>query len=130
MRNLLFSIALLLVSAVAFGQVSGPIFCGKRWYSEMLKDADGTIHPPEKGAEKDYMHFTCDSAFTLAEAGVVLKGKWTFDEDAMLITLQQQQIATMPEFIAFHIIDYDDSHLVLIGQKGTDSEQTLFLYTK
>lgn len=96
----------------------------------MLKDGNGAIHPPEKGTEKDYMHFTCDSAFTLIEAGVVLKGKWSFDENAMIITLAQQQIATMPELIAFHIIDYDDAHLVLIGQKGTDSEQTLFLYTK
>lgn len=130
MRSVLFTIVLVAVSVVSFGQVSGPLFCDKKWFCDMLKDADGTIHPPEKGTEKDYMHFTCDSAFTLTEAGVVLKGRWSFDEDAMVITLAQQQIATMPDVIAFHIIDYDDSHLVLIGQKGTDSEQTLFLYTR
>lgn len=96
----------------------------------MTKDKDGTIHAPEKGTEKDYMHFTCDSAFTLAEAGLLLKDKWTFDNETMIITLIQEQIATMPEYIAFHILDYDERHLVLVGQKGTNSEQVLYLYVK
>ncbi|WP_345084661.1 hypothetical protein [Nemorincola caseinilytica] len=111
-------------------QVAGHLFCGRNWYCEMTKDPDGNIYPAGKGTEKDHMSFNCDSTFVLVEDTVTLKGKWKFEEEEMVITLVQQQIATMPGEIAFHIIDHDEGHLVLIGQKGTAGERTMYLYTK
>jgi len=105
-------------------------FCGKKWYCEMTKDADGTTHPPVKGSENDYMHFLCDSTFILREDTITLKGKWRFDEGTKTITLQQQQLNNIPETFSFHIIESDEGHLVIIGQEGTKNEETAYLYSK
>jgi hypothetical protein len=87
------------------------IFCGKKWYCEMTKYNDGTIHPTEKSKTDDYMHFLCDSSsFILFEGGISLKGDWTFDEATMIITLHQKQQSTISNSFAFHIIEYDDTH--------------------
>ena len=96
----------------------------------MTKDADGTTHPPDKGTEKDYMQFYCDSNFTLQERGTTLKGKWVFDEETAILTLIQSQIATIPEKISFHFIEYDDVHLVMVGQSGTNGDSTVYFITK
>lgn len=130
MRKTVSVITLLLLPLLSFGLPAGHIFCGRSWYCEMTKDPDGHSYPPEKGTEKNHMSFACDSTFTLEEGGVVLKGKWTFTEEEMIITLIQHQIETMPEEISFHITDHDEGHLVLVGQKGTDSERTMYLYAK
>jgi hypothetical protein len=123
--------ALLLTSSHLHAQdVGQEVFCGKKWYCEMTKDPDGTPHPPEKGSENDYMLFACDSNFTLAEKGTILKGKWVFDKEKSILTLIQSQISTMPERISFHFMEYDDSHLVMVGQSGTNSESTVYFITK
>ncbi len=97
----------------------------------MTKSADGSIHPTEKSKADDYMHFLCDSSsFILIESGITLKGNWSFDEATMIITLHQKQLNTIPDSFAFHIIEYDDSHMVIMGQEGTANEETLHLYTK
>ncbi len=134
-RPLAFIIFMLFMLAPAscFGQVAGAesdIFCGKRWYCEMTKDADGTIHPPDPGSDKDFMQFLCDSTFFLTEKGIQLKGRWEFDNIGMVLTLKQTQIDTMPESFSFHIIDYDEGHLVVIGREGTDNEETAHHSTK
>lgn len=128
------SVILIFISLLAalplMAQVPGPDFCDKKWYCEMTKDADGNTSPPEKGTENNYMHFLCDSSFTLSEGTILLKGKWEFDAETMTITLVQQQIETMPERISFHIIDFDEGHLVIVGRQGTDSDKTVYFYTK
>ena len=106
------------------------LFCGKKWYCEVTKDADGTSHLPDSGSENDYMHFLCDSTFVLSEKGIVLKGKWIFDITTKTITLQQTQLNNIPESFSFHIIDYDEEHLVIIGQEGTKNDETAYLYSK
>lgn len=137
-RHIACSIIIILISlcftSTAAAQVAGmeaDIFCGKKWYCEMTKSADGTIHTTEKSNAEDYMHFLCDSnSFILIESGITLKGNWSFDETTMIITLHQKQLNTLPDSFAFHIIEYDDSHMVIIGQQGTENEETLHLYTK
>lgn len=124
---------ILFFSASAMAQMQLPgteLFCDKKWYCEMTKDADGTIHPPDPGTENDYMNLRCDSTFTLIEAGIVLQGHWHFDSANMLLTLYQTQIATLPEQFSFHIIDQDESHLVIMGREGTTSAETAHLYTR
>ncbi len=108
----------------------GEIFCGKKWYCEMTKDADGTTHPPEAGTEKDFMYFLCDSTFVLTENGIVLKGKWSYDDSTRTIKLQQKQLDNIPESFSFHIIESDEGHLVIIGQEGTSGEETAYLFSK
>ena len=115
--------------AYAQAKVHEP-FCGKKWYCEMTKDADGKTHPPEKGTEDDFMLFACDSNFTLKENGIVLKGKWTFDDSTAMLTLLQTQLNTIPEKILFHFMEYDEVHLVIVGEEGTDSESTAYFISK
>jgi len=137
-RFIILSISVVLLSVgfsnTASAQVSGmeaDIFCGKKWYCEMTKYNDGTIHPNEKSKTDDYMHFLCDSSsFILFEGGISLKGDWTFDEATMIITLHQKQQSTISNSFAFHIIEYDDTHMVIMGEEGTATEETLHLYTK
>jgi hypothetical protein len=137
-RHIAYSISIIVLSfcftSTAAAQVAGmeaDIFCGKKWYCEMTKSADGSIHPTEKSKADDYMHFLCDSSsFILIESGITLKGNWSFDEATMVITLHQKQLNTIPDSFAFHIIEYDDSHMVIMGQEGTANEETLHLYTK
>ena len=105
-------------------------FCGKKWYCEMTKDGDGNTHPPEAGTEKDFMLFSCDNNFTLLEKGTNLAGKWTFDEETAIVTLTQTQIPTIPDKISFHFIEYDETHLVMLGQEGTKGESTVYFVTK
>lgn len=105
-------------------------FCDKKWYCEMTKDADGQVLPQEKGSENDYMHFRCDSTFTLSEGGVVLAGKWSYDFDTRLITLMQDQLKNIPESFSFHIVDSDDGHMVIVAGAGSASQETAYLYTK
>jgi len=106
------------------------LFCGKKWYCEMTKDGDGTPHTPDSSAAGDYMHFLCDSTFILKEKGITLKGNWEFNDTTMTITLRQSQLNTIPESFSFHIIDFDEGHLVIIGQEGTKNEETAYLYSK
>ena len=122
---------LLLGSASAYGQqkIDEP-FCGKKWYCEMTKDADGKTHAPEKGSEADYMLFACDSNFTLQESGTTLKGRWIFDDESAIITLIQTQLTSIPERISYHFMEYDDSHLVMVGQAGTNGESTAYFITR
>lgn len=127
----LFLFTLLIITKTTFPQIVAANFlCGKHWYCEMTKDADGTIHPVEKSAEGNYMYFLCDSTFELSENGIVLKGQWMFNDTARIITLSQTQMNTIPEIIEFHILDYDSDRLVIIGERGTDNEKTAHLYTK
>lgn len=127
---------LLIVSCcgTTWGQVAGSdadIFCGKKWYSEMTKSADGTIFPTDSSKANNYMHFLCDSnAFTLVEDSITLKGTWIFDEATMVITLHQNQLNNLPEKFSFHIIEYDDTHMVILGQQGAAQQETIYLYTK
>ena len=137
-RFIILSISVVLLSVgfstTASAQVAGmeaDIFCGKKWYCAMTKSADGTIHPTEKSKADDYMHFLCDSTtFILIESGIKLKGNWSFDESTMIITLHQKQLNTIPDSFAFHIIEYDDTHMVIMGQEGAANEETLHLYNK
>ena len=129
-RTILFAIFLLFAATNGYAQPSTLEFCDKKWYCEMTKDADGKTWPPEKGTENNYMHFLCDSTFALSEGTVLLKGRWEFDTETMVITLVQQQIETIPERISFHIIDLDEGHLVIVGRQGTDSDKTVYFYTK
>ncbi len=128
------SVFLILISLFAampiMAQVPVPDLCDKKWYCEMIKDDNGKTSPPEKGTENNYMHFLCDSSFILSEGAVLLKGRWEFDSETMVITLVQQQIETIPERISFHIIDSDEGHLVIVGRQGTDSDKTVYFYTK
>ena len=96
----------------------------------MTRDADGKTNPPDKGTENNYMYFDCDSNFTLQESGIMLKGKWIFDEETATLTLSQSQMTSIPEKITFHFMEYDDSHLVMIGQEGTNSESTVYFITR
>lgn len=135
MRFLIVCISLfcLLLPADGYSQSVTPVYeiiCGKKWYIEMIKDAEGNTSTPEAATEKDCMHFGCDSTFVLVEGSVVLKGKWTFDRTTMNIKMEQSQIATMPEAFSFHIVDYDESHLVLVGQEGTINEGTAHLIAR
>jgi len=121
----------LLISAAAYSQVKNDVpFCGKKWFCESTKDGDGTMHPPEKGSENDYMQFLCDNSFVLLEKGTMLKGKWIFDEETAILTLSQTQLTSIPDKFSFHFMEYDDSHLVMIGEEGTKGESTVFLTTK
>lgn len=138
MRFAIYTICFLFLSVfyhtAANAQIAGneaDIFCGKIWYCEMTKSADGTITPTPKAKADDYMHFYCDSnTFLLLESGITLKGSWTFDEGTMTITLHQKQLNTIPDSFAFHIIEYDNSHMVIIGMEGTENEETAHLYTR
>jgi hypothetical protein len=127
---------LLVLLSLAIGNTSfaqtedSTAFCGKKWYCEMTKDADGVTHPPEAGTEKDFMDFRCDSTFELAENGIVLKGTWLYNEETRTIKLTQTQMDNIPESFSFHIIDSDEGHLVIIGQEGTTNEETAYFYTK
>ncbi len=96
----------------------------------MTKGPDGIPHMTDSSSAKDYMDFRCDSTFTLSEQGTVLKGNWSFDPGTMTITLTQKQLQTIPEKITFHVIEYDGEKLVIIGQQGTNSEETAYLYSK
>ena len=124
-------LASILSGMYASGQTPSEIpFCNRKWYCEMTKDAEGNPHLADSSTAKDYMDFRCDSSFTLSEQGIILKGKWSFDPVTMTITLTQNQIQTIPEHIKFHVIEYDGEKLVIIGQEGTNNEETAFLYTK
>jgi hypothetical protein len=105
-------------------------FCDKKWYCEMTKGPDGIPHITDSSSAKDYMDFRCDSTFTLSEQGTTLKGTWSYDPGTMTITLSQKQLQTIPEKITFHVIEYDGERLVIIGQEGTNSEETAYLYSK
>ncbi|MBL7692544.1 MAG: hypothetical protein JNM41_13215 [Flavipsychrobacter sp.] len=105
-------------------------FCDRKWYCEMTKGPDGIPHVTDSSSAKDYMDFRCDSTFTLSEQGTVLKGTWSYDPGTMTITLFQKQMLTIPERITFHVIEYDGEKLVIIGQEGTSSEETAYLYSK
>lgn len=119
------------MSISSFGQIAEEIpFCDKKWYCEMTKGPDGIPHMTDSSSAKDYMDFSCDSTFTLSEQGTVLKGNWYFDPGSMTITLIQKQLQTIPEKITFHVIEYDGEKLVIIGQQGTNSEETAYLYSK
>lgn len=129
-KLLLFSLLAIISSLYAHAQASTTLICGKKWYWEMTKDASGEVHEVDTGATNDYMYFKCDSNFVLEEQGTELKGTWTFDTGTMTIILFQHQINSIPERITFHLIDYDEGKLVIMGREGTNEEQTGFLYTK
>ena len=107
-----------------------PAFCNKKWYCEMTKDAEGNVISPEKGSENDFMHFRCDSSFSLSESGILLEGKWSYDNDSRIITLRQHQLNNIPEAFSFHIIDADEGHMVIVAQSGSASQETAYLFTK
>jgi len=96
----------------------------------MTKDADGKVLPQEKGSENDYMHFRCDSTFTLSEGGIVLQGTWSYDDETRLITLMQKQLNNIPESFSYHIIDSDEGHMVIVAGAGSASQETAYLITK
>ncbi|MBX2907825.1 MAG: hypothetical protein KF744_17395 [Taibaiella sp.] len=106
------------------------VICGKKWYCEMTKDAEGNVIPPETGSEKDYMYFKCDSTFTLAEGNILLEGKWSFNFDTKVITLHQEQLNNFPESLSFNIIDADDGHMVIVAQSGTEKQETAYLVAR
>ena len=105
-------------------------FCGRKWYCESTKDIDGNIHVPEKGEENDYMLFLCDSNFLLIEDSTTLKGKWCFDEETAIITLTQSQITSLPDKFSYHFMEYDEAHLVMIGEEGTHGQTIAYFITK
>lgn len=129
--HIIFCLLLLPSSTRAHAQekINEP-FCGKKWYCEMTKDSSGKILSPEKGTENNYMYFGCDSNFTLLEGDITLKGKWSFDDATAVLTLSQSQLNTIPEKISFHFIEYDEVHLVMVGQAGTNSNNTVYFITK
>ncbi len=96
----------------------------------MTKDAEGNVISPEKGSENDFMHFRCDSSFSLSESGILLEGKWSYDNDSRIITLRQHQLNNIPEAFSFHIIDADEGHMVIVAQSGSASQETAYLFTK
>lgn len=96
----------------------------------MTKDAEGTIYPTPDSSANNFMNFRCDSTFTLVENQTTLEGKWEFDSNTMTISLHQSQLANLPELFSFHIIDYDEGNLVIIGRQGTDNEETAHLFTR
>jgi hypothetical protein len=111
-------------------EVTSSIFCDKKWYCEMTKDANGTLYPTPDSNANNFMNFRCDSTFTLVENQTTLEGRWEFDSNTMTISMHQSQMTNIPELFSFHIIDYDEGHLVIIGRQGTDNEETAHLFTK
>lgn len=96
----------------------------------MTKDAEGNVTPPEKGSENDYMFFKCDSTFTLAESGIILQGKWSYDVETRTIKLQQEQLTNIPETFSFHVVESDEGHMVIVADSGSASQETAYLFTK
>jgi hypothetical protein len=102
----------------------------KTWILSKYKESDGSMYPPLAQMKNGYTRYFQDGTFESKEQGILIKGKWTFDEKTMILTTTQNQIKDYPAKIEAKVIKLDAKEMIIEALDEEGSKLTLFLIPK
>ncbi|MBK6483373.1 MAG: hypothetical protein IPG01_09635 [Chitinophagaceae bacterium] len=124
---------LLIISSVAIAQTQAldkkHLLC-KTWVLEKYKETNGKIYYPPSELRSEYLKYNCDGTMESIEGGLLLKGKWTFDESEGTITSIQNATKDYPAKIVTRIIMITEKELVIEGIDAGGDKLILYLRSK
>jgi hypothetical protein len=97
--------------------------CGKKWFVEKIKEADGTISKPTKAAQSYYTLYSCDGAFESKEDMRTTGGQWSIDEASDMLILNDDQNGAY----SIHVLQADGKHMVIDEQDANGNTTTVYL---
>lgn len=90
--NKIFLVVLLpTMSFILLSQITKENICGKKWYPDRYKEADGKIYPFDKETKLLFTKFNCDGTFeSWEDRGVFVKGTWVLDENTSWVKIKSK----------------------------------------
>lgn len=125
-----FMVALTIVTQAQNQTVIRKEFLCKTWLMEKYQEADGKIYPIPSEMKNEYLKYNCDGTMESIEGGLLLKGKWTFDESKGTITTTQYTTKDYPTKIVTQIITLTEKELVIEGLDAGGDKLILYLRSK
>ena len=134
MKRLFSLIILMLVLSIAtYSQtqatVEKELLC-KTWFLEKYQEADGKTYPSPMEMKNEYLKYNCDGTMESIEGGLLLGGKWTFDETKGIITVTQNTTKDYPTKIVTRVISLTEKELVIEGIDAGGDKLILYLRPK
>lgn len=117
---------LISISAYAQTPIKQSNVCGKKWYLEKIKDAEGVITKRDKSSAKDYVLYKCDGSYEDIDLVRTTTGQWTLDEATGIVTVNQDQ----GNAFTTHITRADGAHLTIEEKDANGATTTLMFKTK
>lgn len=130
MKKELSLIMLLILSAVTFAQnnkgFKKELLC-KVWKLDKYQEANGKTYPALEEMKQDYLKYNCDGTFESTEMGLLIKGKWLYNNVTMVIIATQTNNKNYPAKIETKVTKLTDKELVVVSKDAEGNKLTLYM---
>ena len=119
-----------IISNLCVGQTTRDKICGKKWYPNKYKEANGKVYLLDKETKLLYTKFNCDGTFeSWEDKEILVKGTWTFEEKKQTISVKSKN-KRIPTEDNIPIISCDGKNIAFVKIDGGGEKITIYSIAK